>query len=71
MATMTWRDIRDQLNALSEAELDMEALVWTPSDFEWHSELTPIRRLDASTDPTCAVNEDNPLSFTLVEAWED
>lgn len=67
---LTWREIRDRLNELDDSELDMKALVWTPKDFRWTGELTEIVQLDPSTDPDCAVNEDNPLSFTLDETEE-
>lgn len=66
--TMTWRDVKKVLDGLTDDELGMQALVWTPADFERHGELTPVVRLDPSTDPDCGINEDNPLSFTLNRA---
>lgn len=65
---MTWREVKKILDALTDDELDMEALVWTPMTFRRRCELTPIVDLDPSTDPDCGINEANPLSFTLKRA---
>lgn len=64
---MTWRDIRDQLNDLSDEILDMEAGVWLYNDAKYNmsgfNSITDLRPYDASED----ASESNELSFTIKE----
>lgn len=65
---MTWRDIRDQLNAIKDdAVLDMTAGVWLYNDCKYDmngfNPITDLRPYDASED----ASESNELSFTIKE----
>lgn len=56
---MTWRELRDQLNSLSDELLDMEVHIDHQLDgFHWACELSPY---DGEGEP----GPDNPLSLTI------